>query len=182
MSDAWLHRQGKHNSLAMENTNPDFLDHLQEKFGILANGIAVSRKAQENNENLAKQFGGEPEDYDADGIYNLTFVSHPFFDNFESWYTNDGKVWPEDIELTKESFRYWYAGDGNLYKADDKRPIIEIACSNEIAREDFITSLFEGIQVSPSFAGHKIRFGVDESEFLLNWCEVVPGFEYKWDS
>lgn len=183
MSDAWLLRQGNNNGLALENTSREFIEHLQDKFGILTNKMGVSASAEENNKNLASQFGGKPQDYDADKIYNLTFVSHPTFNEFESWYTENGKRWPDDLFLSPTALKYWYAGDGNLYKAPDKRPIAEIACSNEIDREDYITELFSDFPVEPSFAGHKIRFGVDDTEVFLEIVgEPVPGFEYKWDA
>lgn len=181
MSDAWLLRNGKHSALSIENTNPRFMEHLKNKFSIFSNNIAVSREAQKNNENLAEQFGGKPQDYDANTIYNLTFVSHPVFDEFESWYEGGEKSYPEGLTLTPTIAKYWYAGDGGLYVSDRKRPIAEIACTNEQHRGNYLVELFEEVGLDVTMAGHKIRFGVNETEEFLEWLgEPVPGFEYKW--
>jgi len=158
---------GSNPYLSVSNVNREFLEWLDSELEWLTNGVAKSSGSK----------------HSVHQYYSLTTRRMPHFEKYRDWYTSEGVVFPESLELTAAALKMWYVSDGRLIQREDMaNPMMEIANRTQIERESYLSKLFEDFGVSPSFYTDKIAFGVDDTPKLLDAMgDPVPGFEHKFD-
>lgn len=190
MGDGHLNRGGKNPYINVNTIAKDYLEYLDGIFGVFSTGVRLFRTAEENAEVV--------EDYDliegdtVDGyndIYWLKTRSHPELKEYTSWYTDEGKLFPDDVELTPTSLKHWYCGDGNIDTYPNK-PLFQISSSNESENDEKLLNIFNNSglpepnlvkQTRDGVTTTSIRFTSDESQKLWEYMgEPLPDFEYKW--
>lgn len=173
------------NILHVPMTNRTFLEWLDEQLGILTTGgVSLKKTATElatNNAESGFSPTAEPENYH--DMHTIWTRTHPFFTELrETWYPDDEKRFPDDLELTPTMAKFWYLCDGYLDFGSWGRPRLGIKARNEVERPSFLESLFENFGISPSYRRHELRFSCDDTERFIEWVgEAPPGFAYKWE-
>lgn len=191
MGDGTIDRRGKNPYLRVVMISPNYLQHLDDEFGILGCEIVLCRTAAEGAEQAIKSGAyveAKKEDYS--DMYKWQLVSHPELKEFSNWYSSGNKVWPEDIELTATVLKHWYCGDGFCDTSGNNR--IEIAMSNEVEELEKVNKMFENVGL-PAPSNYNIQerkdgtkdcdaqFTVNQSKELLEYMgDPLPDFEYKW--
>jgi len=176
MGDGTLYRRFKNAKLACKMTNKEYLEQLENIFGC----FSVQSKLDERGEDRSPDGNGVVSDNPTyQNVYRWFSRAHPWFNTLRSWYTDSGKVWPRDIELTPTVLKHWYVGDGGL--KDDG--IIRISTVNECENREKIAQYFTNANLPQPQWPEKTRFSfsVDESKELFNYMgKPLRGFEYKW--
>lgn len=193
MGDGYLERNGHTARLKVEMTSPNYLEYLDDLFGVLGTGV----KLKETGEEKAKrnrESGHRPnacgEDYS--DIYSWRTRAHPDLLDFD-WYTSDGgdKVWPQNIDLTPRVLKHWYCGDG-YWDNSSTCNRISIAMSNEVENTEKVSQMFENANLPKPInynirerewggVGCEAQFSVDGSAELFAYMgESLPDFEYKF--
>lgn len=191
MGDGSLNYGKKNPIVQIQCIKKEYLEYLDNIFGCLGQGISFVKSAKESSK--AQKDGkvyhsGKEENFsDVYGWYTRT---HPSFKQFD-WYTNEGKIWPEKIDLTPETLKHWYCGDGT-WNNKSTNNYIQISMTNEIENTDKVDNLFEKIGLpTPSnynilerdlgFLNCQAQFSVKDSEKLWEYMGEPPnGYEYKW--
>jgi transcriptional regulator with XRE-family HTH domain len=174
MGDASVSETEGNPKFVLHNTNRKYLNWFYDQTSNILNEPHLVRTAKEQ----AERMNGSVENYND---YYAICGSHPDFNVFREWYSSGQKRFPSDLELTRHILKMWYVCDGTLSSADNGRPHVEIAVSNEMDREDYLISLFDNLEFTPSLSYWTLYFGVDDSEKFLDWLsDPIPGFEYKW--
>lgn len=179
---------GANNSCIRANMiNREFLDHLDQVFGVLSLGTDLLRTAEEEaarNRDRGFSEHADPDNYS--DIYHWESRRHPEFDVFSEWYSSGKKEFPDDLELSPTSLSIWYSCDGCL-TTDAGEGSCMIALNNESGNKDKILSIFEKSPVpSPDrwYEGEtntQIHWNVDSGLKMFSVMgDPVPGFEYKW--
>lgn len=191
MGDGSLNRYGKNPRLQCNMISLNYLEYLDEQFGVLGTGVSLQDTAEESAKN-ARDSGFRPnavkENYS--DVYRWQSRSHSELHEY-NWYTSGEKVWPKTIDLTPTVLNHWYSGDGNC---DNSGPqgCIRIAMANEVENQEKVNQIFENAGLpSPSnyaisdrndgSSGCNAQFTVEQSKELWNYMgEPLPDFEYKW--
>lgn len=191
LGDGCINNTNANPSIRVEMISPNYLEHLDQKFGVFGNGVRLHRTAEESAKQ-SRETGFRPdanEDNYSD-VYKWESTTHPELQQFSEWYSTGEKVWPEYIELTPTVLKHWYVGDGT-YENTNSNNRIRIACSNEINRTENIENTFEkaGLPIPYWNIGNRKNgtktctavFKVDQSEKLWEYMgDPLPDFEYKW--
>lgn len=174
-------RDGKRPVFIVGMTNEDFLKWFSEELGWLAYGVRISKTGEESAAAFEKhppREGGSIGEFK--DVYRMQTMRHPWFNELADWYSDSGKTYPDDLELTPTVAKMWYVADGGL-RDREPNPNVVIACHNESDRSQFLCSLFQEHGFEPQYDGEGIVFSVSDSKKFLGWIgEPVPGFEYKW--
>ncbi len=188
MGDAWLNRNHKNAILAISCTEKEYLEYLDRIFGVLGTNVYQIRSA-EKSAKISRDSGlnenASVDNYET--LYHWQTRSHPDLNEYRSWYSDQGKVWPDDIEITPTVLKHWYCGDGSLHPDG----YISINVSNESGNESKLKGLFSNAnlptptiteyQVRDNHRKCSIRWGVDDSEELFDYMGEPPqSYEYKW--
>jgi hypothetical protein len=185
MGDGIIEKDFNRNpSLVVRTITPNYLKHIDEKFGLLGTGVSACRTAEEGAKSARSS--GIDKDANAENyskLYRWASVNHPDLHEFHDWYSTGQKVWPEKISLTPTVLKHWYCCDGH-YDNREYNNRIKIAMSNEIENKKKIKSMFRRSDLpEPSNYtkyGH-IEFTVDSSKYLWEYMgEPLPDFDYKW--
>ncbi|AGM11380.1 homing endonuclease with LAGLIDADG motif [Halogranum tailed virus 1] len=176
--------------ILQDNRNPhiqcgmvtkEYLQYLDDIFENLSTGVKFQQSATDSARNAMDSGlvdNAEPENYS--DVYYWKSRANPNFEQFSDWYTERGKVFPEDIELTPTVLKHWYVGDGNYNKSSK---VIKIACSNEYENWDKLTNYFKnaGLPLPKDYKQEAICFDKSGSDELLEYMgEPLPGFEHKF--
>ncbi len=181
LGDANCSRSGTNPHIDVKNTNRKFLEWVNEEYGIISNGISLSRTAEDSARSLQNTISPNTVAEGCNDVYRLTTRSHPEFEEFREWYETGEKRFPEDLILTPLIVKVWYVCDGSLWMNEGCTGRVSISSVNESDRCEFLIQLFENKGFSPTYTGDHIFFGTDESFDILHWMgEPIPGFEYKW--
>jgi hypothetical protein len=165
--------------------NEPFLEWINTQLGWITTGVSLYRTAERSAE-LSRNNGKPADAVDYHDVYVMKTRTLNQFDAYESWYTTDGKRFPNDIVLTPTIAKIWYACDGSLNwdrRYPSSRPHITIGASNEMDNAGNLVRMFEESTFShvPTIDDRSIRFTVDATEDLIEWMgDAPPGFEYKW--
>jgi hypothetical protein len=152
------------------NTKP-FLAWLVDLFGSLVSDV-IKENMTPHTPNM--------KDY----IWGLNFRSAPYLHEYYDWYNSGQKRFPENLSLNPTIAKMWYVCDGGITRHGNEncRDRVQFSVSNEDDREDYLCGLFNEHGFDPTLSHHLLRFGVDDSEKILEWMgDPLPGFEYKWD-
>lgn len=197
MGDGYLDRDNKNSRIKWKMISQNYLEWVDDIFGCLSTGVSIEKTAEE----LAKQNRDNFFDPNTRGekysdLYVLTTRSHPFLNNFNSWYETGKRVWPNDIELTPTVLLHWYVQDGNWRNRGGSNHI-KFTASKEYGNYDKLDSYFENVNI-PTPNNYKeyersdgrkkldIRFTVEQSkelwDYMLNGPRQTPppDFEYKF--
>lgn len=179
MGDAWVGKEkGKSAELSMESINEEFIDWLDEVLGDIVSQTGKRNTASELAEKNRK-YGYTVNEENYNDIYVLRTRRLPYFNKLNGWYSTGKKRFPK-IKLSPTVLKMWYVCDGSF--VDSRYPVIY--SSNENDRKGFVLSLFDDINLNPSFTksgGGAIQFKTSESRKFFNYIgEPVSGFEYKW--
>lgn len=192
MSDGYLDSptDGRNPLLQIRMTTPEYLEYLDQEFGVLSNEYRIDMTAEENaerNRQTGFDVNAKAENYQ--DTYRLTTKRHPELKVFSSWYDSGKKIWPcDEIELTPTVLTHLYCGDGTL--APDYCGI-SIAMSNELDRIDKVKDMFRRkgfdpsrVDVSDRERGGKrvsMYFNAETSREMFDYMdEAPPGFSYKF--
>lgn len=185
MGDGCLERKGNP-YLLVQCAKAEYLEHLDDVFGNISSGeprlhITGDKLKEKNGEWLGASKSTEYQDQ-----YRWQTRGLPDLDEFSSWYTDNGKVYPEKIELTPITLKHWYCGDGN-YNNNGTNNYISIGVSNEANEKKKIEKMFKrkGLPKPNRWSeyGNKVEivWNVDESKRLMDYMNgSISGYEYKW--
>lgn len=166
------------------NVNRNFMEFVYGKLKPITTSLKVKKTAREsyryNEKRDDRDWPVHPEKYN--DIYIIRTRRLPYFRRFKNWYTEDGKRFPDDLELTPVIAKYWYVCDGTVNWMRNYSAKIQFTSRNESGREEFVTELFERAGFTIQKNRHMYYLSVDESESMLEWMgSPPPGFEYKWE-
>lgn len=192
MGDGTVHFKERNNAhVACEMTNQNYLQHLDEVFGCLSQGVKLKHTAKESAM-LARDSGFRPnaKAKNYSDKYYWACSSHPALNKFSTWYESGKKVWPDNIDLTPTTLKHWYAGDGHL-DVRGSYSSISIGVSNEADEKNKINKMFSrenlpapkwtDYEDNEGYRNCQISFSTSETDELLSYMGApVPGFEYKW--
>jgi hypothetical protein len=191
MGDGSLDRNRKNPILTVEMINKEYLQYLDNLFGSLSTGVRLKAKAEkvaERSKHSGFASSGCADNYSTK--YRLRTRVHPDLSRWD-WYTDSGKVWPNNIDLTPTVLKHWYAGDGSLNN-NGSRFYLEIHCTNERTNKKKVEKYFSDIGIcvdrwrddereSGSYRTSVIFNKNSTLELLEYMGDPPPGFEYKWD-
>jgi len=192
MGDGTINKTSKNCYLESQMISKNYLEYLDNIFGVLGCSVKHSLTASEsakNNRNSGFRPNAKKENYS--DVYRWSTRCHPKFNEFREWYSSGEKVWPENIELTPTVLKHWYVGDG-YYSNKNTNNNINIAASNEFGNENKIENYFKNADL-PKPSNHSIyekengrkdyviEWTVEDSYKLWDYMgEPLPDFEYKW--
>lgn len=170
--------------LRWNNVNKRFMDYVHEKLKPITTSVKLRKTAEESheyNENRSdRNWTVNPENYN--DIYLTRTRRLPYFRKFKDWYTEDGKRFPDTLELTPTIAKYWYVCDGTVNWMRNYSAKVQFTSKNEADREEFIIDLFDRAGFTVKRNRHMYYFSVSESKSILDWMGApLPGFEYKWE-
>jgi hypothetical protein len=191
MGDGSVGKDNKNHRLQTAMISPNYLEYLDNIFGVLGCGVSLKNTAAESAKS-AKDDGFDPnaKEENYSDVYRWQTRKHPKFNEFRKWYANGKKVWPEDIELTPTVLKHWYVGDGH-YKNDGYKNCISIGMANEVENTEKISKYFTNVNL-PEPSNYTTREGkygkqceaqwtVEDSNTLWKYMgEPLPDFKYKW--
>jgi hypothetical protein len=191
MGDGCLGRNSQNPFLKVAMITRDYLEYLDDLFGIHGTGVKHKWTPEEAAEQIVDRgFHCEANPKDYHNVYTWNTRVHPDFSEL-NWYTSNGKTWPEDITLTPTVLKHWYVSDGS-WNNKGPRNRLSIAASNEVGNEDKIRSMFSrsGLPEPSNFRvqerqdGSKkmdMRFTSSDTDTLLDYMgQSLPGFSYKF--
>lgn len=171
--------------IQIEMCNKEFLEWVKSKLGILATTVRKSKsttKMAQSNYNHGYSPHNNPDKYQQP--YKLETRRLPELSGYITWYDNNSKSFPENIELNPVSLAVWFVCDGsNQYQHGGYgKNYITIHSASHGFEKDKILSWFDDFSINPRWQRlHGLRFTVDDSEWLWNYMYgPLPGFEYKW--
>ena len=157
------------------SSEKEFLNHLQEKFGVLAGRVTLSETAEQ----IAERNSSDSVDCCQDH-YKLRLVANEQINTlYEKWYDGGEKSIPEGITLSDEMFRYWYACDGSLRNKKNTRPTAGI--SNVSLNDATVERLMRNVGELTDTSGSWYVFTTESGQKILNRTKPLPGYEYKWN-
>ena len=168
----------KNAAMLVHNTNEKFLQEISDLISLPSN-ISKTKTAEESFENFGFSHKVERENFN--DVYRLSFISHPYFNQLNNWYSSGRKRFPKNISLTPECLGCWYVCDGSIERREGRQPRMRISTVNEEG-EDFVLNLFKELDVEPKWNGHSVYFSVEDSKQMWNWMERYKSFQSKYSS
>jgi len=192
MGDGCLGRSRKSPYVRCHITSPNYLRHIDNKFGILGLGVSMVKTAKESAaEDRVSGFRPNAKAKKYSDVYGWCSRNHPELNGFADWYSAGEKVWPADIELSPTVLRHWYCNDGHFDTILESNTI-EIAMANESENTEKVSKYFENVGL-PAPSNYKIyeyerglksctaQFTKDQSKELFEYMRhSLPDFEYKF--
>jgi hypothetical protein len=181
MGDGWLEQHGDNPILNIAVIEKAYLEYLDDVFGVMSTGVRLKQTAAESAAQMSEDFTTAvyPENYH--DVWRMTIRTHPWLHNLQ-WYEDDGKSYPDNLDLTPLTFKHWYVCDG-FYHQDDKYIIITI--KNEIDNVVKMKQIFDSSQIPEpdawDYDNSNIRWNQDSTTEIFELIgEPINGFEYKW--
>lgn len=193
MGDGSINTANKNPYLQVNMISPNYLEFVDDEFGIFGNGVNLFRTAEESaRESRESEFSPNARAKNYSDLYRWQSMCHPQLQRFVEWYETGKKVWPADIKLTPTVLKHWYCGDGNWSNTGSHNRI-KISMSNEIDNTEKVDKIFENVGL-PSPSNYAIserkngsgkicnaEFTVSQSKELWEYMgKPLPDFEYKW--
>lgn len=172
LGDGGAQQPNANTVLTVYSTNREFLEHVDDRLGVLSKGVEEKDGGKWTHEDTQ--------------YYRVRTVCHPQFNQFADWYGDEGKRFPDDVELTPTVVKYWFACDGGIAVDNPDRggtyPRAEIHSGNESDNLERLAAWFEDLPVAvPATHRNTFRWGSKGSRQLMRWMgDAVPGFEDKW--
>jgi len=149
--------------------NREFVEWVSDELGVFATEIAE----------VEGTGFSEGEEY-----YQLRSRRVSELDEFASWYSKSGKLFPDEVDLCPLILKVWYCCDGD--KSVDSRwntkEYARISAHNEVDNKNKINSYFEELEFAPNWNdGGRFTFGREGSHKFWSYIgDPLPGFGYKW--
>jgi hypothetical protein len=181
LGDGTLSQTGANPRLQVACVKKEYLEHLDDIFGVMSAGVYKHRTPEQ----LAENSNFEAEDFSE--TYMWQSRRSDAFDCLVNWYTPD-KMIPESLELSPLTLKHWYCGDGTLHTQGH----IRISATGFYDNKETVESLFtnEGLpspsnwNTSSSSLVKKsaaIVFTKNDTRALFDYMgEPVIGYKYKW--
>jgi hypothetical protein len=192
MGNGWIDKNKEKSRLRCKMISPNYLEYLDNIFGVLSCGVSLKHTAAESAKNVRNSgFRPDANEENYSDVYGWGTRSHPKFNEFREWYASGEKVWPEDIELTPTVLKHWYVGDGH-YENAGTGDCIAITMSKEKEKTEKVSQYFTNVglpepldyrKINNEYAGRCVaRWSVEDSHTLWEYMgEPLPDFEYKWN-
>lgn len=192
MGDGSLHASSKNACIVVEMSSPNYLDYLSKKFPQLSTEPSLKHSSEESAAR-ARESGFRPDaqakNYQKMYLWNTR--RHPYLNNFEEWYGENGKTWPENLKLAAKTLKHLYVGDGSIEDKNGAGLRLHIAMNNERHNKEKVESYFKEAGLpAPDYwcennAGGvercKARWYKENALKLFDYMgDPLPGFEYKW--
>lgn len=187
MGDGSLSTQNKNPYFRVVNISKEYLEYLDEKFGVLTTGVKLLRSAEESAKRDRRSgFNSDALAENYSDVYYIQSISHPKYSEYEKWYGDNGKSFSEHARITRTSVTHWYTCDGCI--RSDRGNQIKISAVNEMAEIDKLRDRIEG---SPCPNFDRVESSDDE-HFSIVWDKQsakellefmdgpIPGYEYKY--
>lgn len=184
MGDGSVRTQYEHPVFRLRITAKDYLKWLKNQCEWLFGDITLDQDASQQAE-LARKGGmnpqADPTDYN--DLYGMRSVPHPDFEQFQHWYGEEGKKYPDGLELSPTVVKHWYVCDGWInYPKTASKGSIGIRVSEKHGDLGKIAAKFKPLGVEPTVINESIRFSLDDTGKLIKaFGDPLPGFEYKWE-
>jgi hypothetical protein len=193
MGDGWINKYNGKPRLQCGMITKEYLEYLDEIFGIFSVGIHLKTTAEESAKSMRdRDFSPNAKEENYSDLYYWQSRKLPQLEEFVEWYESGSKVWPEDIDLTPTVLKHWYVGDG-CYSNNSH---IVIGLSNESESEKKVRKFFERSNIphpnrwvvrenTDGSINCTAQWNVSESyelwEYMLeDGHGIPPGFKYKW--
>lgn len=180
MGDGYM----SHSLFTIHMTNKTFVEWVKEKLGYVVNGGLTRRDADEHENGR-----GGFENSDARDTYIIRTHSTPQINEFNSWYNNSSKKYPDELELTPMILKMWYVSDGSIMNQHQEYPSIRIAKKLGNKRDEqqlidlFSRMGWEFERDIQDVGSTYFRFTISDSCEMWDYMgEAPPGFEYKWNN
>lgn len=178
MGDACVNDNGGNPCLKVSVTQKDYLEHLHQIYGAMSRGVEFDRSAEELAEqNSERGFSTTVNVDNYNDVYMWHTVNHPELDEFREWYSDNGKKFPQSLELTPTAVKHWFACDGTLSHGR----YIQIYTAN--GQKDMLADKFSSsFGINPNTkAEYYLYFTKEQTEQIFDIIgSPLPGFEYKW--
>lgn len=172
MGDANI-QTDKNSSLVVRMTNEEFLEDTRNKLSEVAYNVRLYRDSDEQYE-LTKELPGTRTRDGTSDLYGFRTAPHPVFNKLSNWYMEDGKRFPNTLELNLTIFKYWYVCDGWMNGSN-----LQISCSQRYRND--MKQMFNNFGYDPTIGEQKITFSVSSSKEIIGSIdEPVTGFERKF--
>lgn len=194
MGDGSLNKNRVNSSVNCRSNEFEYLEYLDELFGVLSTRVTVERTAKqlaENEKSTIPNRSSNPSDYS--DVYVWQTRRHPELSQYEDWYTDEGKIYPEDIKLSPEVLTHWYIGDGTLIELEgDGNFSVKISVCNERDNLEKVYNYFRDADLPEPNRSHNfersngtigchIVWNESESTELMSYMNgPIPGYEYKF--
>lgn len=190
LGDGTLHgRSDKNCYVLCAMTTKEYLEKLQDIFGILGKPVKLKQTAAESAK-AARESGFRPDAKEENykKVYKWATRSHRETNAFESWYNGSKKTIPEKFSLSPTSLKHWYCGDGHLRNRNSHRNIT-LAVTNQRKNRNVVNNLFrsEGLpepvwqERDAKNKRTELYWTKEETSELFSYMgDPLPGFEYKW--
>lgn len=190
MGDGYLqnHNKDRKCCLKVEMITREYLEFVDDKFGILGTGVTLDKTAEENaRKGRATGYRPDADKKDYSDVYLWTSRSIDELNDFSHWYTPK-KEFPADITLTPTVLKHWYCGDGHYHNQSH----IKLSIANERGNKQKINKYFSavGLPIPSRYEDtelknggnrYSLHFTVADSQTIFEYMgKPLPGFEYKW--
>lgn len=195
MGDGCIRDQQNGNSwLRVAVIEKPFLEWLDDQFGVLTTGVRLTKTAEESANDVRESgFSPNADANDYHDVWRLNSRNLPELNQWrEDWYDPDnGKVFPEDIDLTPATMKMWFVSDWS-YNTHGSNNYVQCTTSNEALNKDKIQSYFDSLTIDPTINVYDadyytngkslvIRCSVDDTQRLFEYMgDPVSGFKNKW--
>jgi hypothetical protein len=192
MGDGTVNRGSKNLRLQSEMISRNYLQYIDNQFGVFGNGVSLYQTAAESaKECRDRGFSPDADADDYSNLYRWQSMRHPDFNEFGEWYDSGEKMWPDNIKLTPIVLKHWYCGDG-YYDKSGSHNRITIAMANEVDNTDKVDAMFQsvGLPMPNNYSIQERSNGsvdcnavwtVEQSRKLWNYMgDPLPDFSYKW--
>lgn len=158
MGDGTVSNRDKKPYIEVRTVTKEYAQYLDRLFGIFSSGF--------------KNTGKQSSSFTDSDIYRWATRTHEDFTVFDSWYTDEGKVFPDELSVDDGILREWYVCDGSY-----NRGRMVLTAENE---RDRIEDVAELVEYETSTTGNQIVVPKSESSKFFDSTDPVPGFRYKW--
>jgi len=143
MGDGNVNSSGGNPRLRANMISRSYLQYIDDKFGILSNGVKMSRSSKESAKlHRVCGFNSNADESDYSNVYTWRSMRHPELKEFSNWYSSGEKIWPNEIDLTPTVLKHWYCCDGT-WNNKNHHNYISISSFNERCEIDKIEEMFE---------------------------------------
>lgn len=192
MGDGTINRGNKNPRLEVSMINKEFLNFLGGKFGCFSNGVRLFKTAEEAaEENKGRELFDVVNVENYHDIYHWSTCGHPDLKPLADWYRTGKKLWPKNLNLTKNVLKYWYVSDG-YYCNSGTSDYLTIALNNERKNKEKVENYFKRRSLpipnkwkiyerSDGYVDCEILWNKENSYKIFDYMgSSLPGFEYKW--
>lgn len=183
---------GSNPRLRVSSINKQYLNHLDNVFGVHSLGVNLKQSASESAlRNRKTDFSPDAREENYSDLYELHTRNSPELNKFQGWYNDNGKTWPK-VELNRTILKHLYCCDGSF---NNRTRQVHISCSNERDEKDKVEEMFGSVGINVDSWNDKVRDvpgyeGSISTSLVINKSNIdnffkyignpVSGFEYKW--